>query len=348
MKRTFFAFFCLLFFLACEKKSPATAGQRTVVSPNLSYTTDNQMLRLQSGKFTYEIPREKLPLKKVVLLNASLVGYFTELDLEDRIVGISSPGFVYSPKIQQKVSSGAVADVGNEQKYNVEKIVALKPDAIFTNYISTFENTYELIRQQGIEIIFLDEYLEHQPLDKTRYLLLFGELFNQQEKAAVRYEQIASNYNDLKKTAATAKMQPVVLANEMYGNQWYLPGGKSLLANMLKDANADYINANSPEKGATPMSFEEVAAKSKDAKFWVNVGNQSSRKNMLQINPNYQQLPVFREGKLYSVSGREKGRSNDYFESGVVRADVLLRDYVLIFHPELLPGTELTYLKEIP
>ncbi len=348
MKRTFFAFFCLLFSLACEKKSLATADQRTVVSPNTSYSIDNQMLRLQSGKFTYEIPREKLPLKKVVLLNASLVGYFTELDLEDRIVGISSPGFVYSPKIQQKVSSGAVADVGNEQKYNVEKIVALKPDAIFTNYISTFENTYELIRQQGIEIIFLDEYLEHQPLDKTRYLLLFGELFNQQEKAAVRYEQIASNYNDLKKTAATAKMQPVVLANEMYGNQWYLPGGKSLLANMLKDANADYINGNSPEKGATPMSFEEVAAKSKHAKFWVNVGNQSSRKNMLQINPNYQQLPVFREGKLYSVSGREKGRSNDYFESGVVRADILLRDYVLIFHPELLPGTELTYLQEIP
>jgi iron complex transport system substrate-binding protein len=30
-------------------------------------------------------------------------------------------------------------------------------------------------------------------------------------------------------------------------------------------------------------------------------------------------------------------KANDFFESGVVRADLILKDYIKIFHPELLP-----------
>ena len=79
----------------------------------------------------------------------------------------------------------------------------------------------------------------------------------------------------------------------------------------------------------------------------MNIGNHQSKKELLQINPNYTKLPVFNEGKLYTITGKEEGKSNDYFESGVVRADVVLKDYIKIFHPELLPNYKLTYLKEL-
>ncbi|MDP2454588.1 MULTISPECIES: ABC transporter substrate-binding protein [unclassified Kaistella] len=347
MKSTFFTFLSLFLLFACKKEIKSTSEDWQIISENVQFKEDGNNFLLKSGKFNYSIPTSKLPYKKVILLNASLVGYFTELNLEQNIIGISSPEYVYSEKVHQLIDEGKIENVGNEQKYNLEKIIALKPDVIFTNYIASFENTYDLIKKNGIEIIFLDEYLEQNPLEKSKYLLVFGELFNNEKKAISKLEKIRKSYDSLKTLAKTAADKPIVLANEMYGSQWFLPGGKSNLAQFISDANATYINADNNDTKAIPMSFEEVFAKGQKAEYWVNIGNHENKKELLQINPNYTKFPVFNSGKLYTITGRTNGKSNDYFESGVVRADIVLKDYLKIFHPELLPNYQLTYLREL-
>ncbi len=347
MKRTFFAFLFLSLLLACKKEAKITVNDWQKISENVAFKSDGDVVKLKSGKFNYNIAASKLPFKKVILLNASLVGYFTELGLENKITGISSPEYVYSEKIHSLLSEGKIHNIGNEQKYNVEKIIALKPDVIFTNYIASFDNTYDLIRKNGIEIIFLDEYLEQSPLEKSKYLLVFGRLLGPEKASVVRFNEIQSSYDSLKTLAKKARNKPVVLANEMYGNQWFLPGGKTNLATLIADANAKYINAGNADSKAVPLSFEEVFAKSKNAEFWVNVGNHQFKKELLQINPNYAKMNVFNNGKLYTVSGKENGSANDFFESGIVRSDLILKDYIKIFHPDLLPNYNLTYLKPL-
>ena len=245
------------------------------------------------------------------------------------------------------METGKIQNIGNEQKYDLEKIIALKPDAIFTNYISSFDNTYDLIRRNGIEIIFLDEYLEQNPLEKSKYLLVFGKLFNKEKLANERFNEIQNNYQTLKKSAENSTKKPLVLANEMYGNQWFLPGGKTNLAQFIADANAQYIYAENTDSKAIPMSFEEVFAKSEKAEYWINIGNHRAKKELLQINPNYAKMKVYNEGKLYTLAGKESGKANDFFESGSVRADWVLNDYIKIFHPELFPNDDLTYMKEL-
>ena len=347
MKSLFFVFFSLFFVFSCKKQDSSSTTDWEIISKNVQFKTVDQVFHLKSGKFTYEIPEENFPFKRVILLNASLVGYFTELGLENKIVGVSSPEYIFSEKIHQLLKTGKIQNIGNEQKYDVEKIIALKPDAIFTNYISSFDNTYDLLRKNGIELIFLDEYLEQNPLEKSKYLLLFGQIFQKQQEAFLAFNQIKTSYDSLKILAKSAPEKPLVLANEMYGNQWFLPGGKSGLAQFISDANASYINAENDDTNAVPLSFEEVFAKGKNAEYWVNVGNHQTKKGLLQINPNYTKLPVYNSGKLYTVTGRERGKANDYFESGVVRADLVLKDYIKIFHPEVLPEYNLTYLKEL-
>lgn len=347
MKSTFFTFLSIFLLFACKKENPRTSNDWQIISENVEFKEDDTTLQLKSGKFNYSIPTSKIPYKKVILLNASMVGYFTELGLEDKIIGISSPEYVYSEKVKHLIKQGKIENVGNEQKYDLEKIIALKPDAIFTNYIASFVNTYDLIKKNGIEIIFLNEYLEQDPLGKSRYLLVFGKLFNNDKKAVASLENIQKSYDSLKILAKTATNKPVVLANEMYGNQWFIPGGKSNLAQFVLDANATYINSDNTEAKAIPMSFEEVFVKAQKAEYWVNVGNHTDKKELLQINPNYTKLPVYNNGKLYTINGKEVGKSNDYFESGVVRADLILKDYIKIFHPELLPNYQLMYLREL-
>ena len=347
MKTYFFLFLALFSLFSCKKESPKISNDWQKISENVQFKEDGNVLKLKSGKFNYAISNSKIPFKRVMLLNASLVGYFTELGLEGKIIGISSPEYVFSDKVHQLIDDGKILNIGNEQKYDVEKIIALKPDVIFTNYIASFENTYDLIKKNGIEIIFLDEYLEQNPLNKTKYLLVFGKLFNNEKKAVSKLEDIQKRYDSLKIVAKTSPNKPIVLANEMYGNQWFLPGGQSNLAQFIFDANATYINSGNSETKAIPMSFEEVFVKGQKAEYWVNIGNHQNKKELLQINPNYTKLPVFNEGKLYTIDRKTQGKSNDYFESGVVRADVVLKDYIRIFHPELLPNYKLTYFKEL-
>lgn len=347
MKLKFLLLIAFLTVISCKQEQKKAIANVVSLSSNLNYKENQGNLHIESGKFTYDFKADQFPFKKVILLNSSLLGYISEIGAENTVIGVSSPEYIYSEKISKLITKGKIQNVGNEQKYDVEKIISLKPDAIFTNYIASFDNTYQLLKNNGIQVIFLDEYMEQEPLKKTGYIKLFGKLFGKEALAEQKFAEIKKNYQELKKLASASKSKPEVLANEMYGDIWYLPGGKTFTANFIADAHADYIlNDNADEKAVT-MSFEEVYAKSRKTQYWVNAGNHLSKQELLNINPYYGKLEVFNKGKIYGVTAKEKQKSNDFFESGVVRADIILKDYIKIFHPELLPDYELTYMKEL-
>lgn len=347
MNYNFFLLFLFVAFFGCKKQPTSFTQSGFTISKNVLLEENENELLLKSNKFNYTFAKSALPFKKAVFLNASLLGYVTALNAEGQIAGVSSPEYIYSEKIKSLIQQNKIQNVGNEQKYNVEKIIALNPDAVFTNYIASFENTYDLLRKNGIQVIFLDEYLEQKPLEKARYLLLFGKLLGKNDVAEKEFKKIEVEYKQIKELVASASNSPSVIANEMYGNQWFMPGGKTHLANYVSDAGGKYILAENNDEKAVPMSFEEVLAKSKDATVWLNAGNHPAKKSLLTVNPNYSNMNVFKKGKIYAVTAREKDKSNDFFESGVVRADLVLKDYVKILHPELLPDYQLTYMKEL-
>lgn len=347
MKLKFLFFIALFTIYSCRKETEKKSEDFIYLSKRLQYREDDEGLQLKSGKFSYVFEADQLPFKKVIFLNASLLGYVSEIGSENAVAGVTSPEYIYSGKIHNLIKQGKIQNVGNEQKYDVEKIISMKPDVIFTNYIASFENTYQLLKTNGIQVVFLDEYMEQKPLEKTAYIKIFGKLFGKVETAEKRYQEIAGKYNQLKQSALQATTKPNVLANEMYGDVWYLPGGKTFTANYISDANAEYILKNNTAENAVTMSFEEVYAQSGNVQYWINAGNHTSKKELLSINPFYAKLEVFNKGKIYAVTAKEKGKSNDFFESGVVRADLILKDYIKIFHPELLQNIPLTYMKEV-
>ena len=347
MKSKIFLIFLLFIVVSCKKEVKNTNENWVKISERIQYLKDKDVVRVKSGNFNYSIKKSLLPFKKVMLLNSSLMGYFLELGKEDVITGISSPEFVYSDKIRALLKTGKIQNIGSEQKYDVEKIIAFQPEAVFCNYVESFENTYNILRQNNIQVIFIDEYLEESPLDKSRILELFGVLLGNENEAQLKYKDIEKKYESYKAIAAKSQHQPQVLTNEMYGNQWFLAGGKSNVAQLFKDANANYILKDNTSSAGVPMSFEEVFVKSKNVEYWVNVGDHKNRKKLLAINPNYAKMEVYQKGKLYSLNGSVNGKSNDAFESGVVRADVFLRDYIKVVHPELFSAEQLIYLKQI-
>lgn len=332
---------------SCKREPKNSASESVSISNLVKYKENDGNIHIQSGNFIYDFKQNQLPFKRIILLNASMAGYISELGTENLVIGVTSPEYIYSDKIQKLLQVGKIQNVGNEQKYDVEKILSLQPDAIFTNHISSFDNTYKLLKDNGIKVIFLDEYMEQEPLQKTAYIKLFGKLLGKEKQAEAKYAEVQKNYNDLKQLAAKATNQPTVLANEMYGDVWYLPGGKTSVARFIKDANANYVLKNNTDEKAVTMNFEEVFAKSGNVQYWINAGNHTSKKEMLGMNPGYSKLNVFNKGKIYVITGKEKAKANDFFESGAVRSDLVLKDYIKIFHPELLPDYQFTYMKQL-
>jgi iron complex transport system substrate-binding protein len=347
MKPRILLLIAFLALTACKREQKKSPSETVSISNHVKLKEESGNVHIQSGNFSYDFKQHQLPFKKIILLNASMAGYISELEAENLVIGVASPEYIYSDKIQSLLKQGKIQNVGNEQKYDVEKILSLKPDAIFTNHIASFDNTYKLLKDNGIQVVFLDEYMEQKPLEKSAYLKLFGKLFGKEKVAIAKYDEIEKNYNQLKQMALKGKDRPTVLANEMYGDIWYLPGGKTSVANFISDANANYILKNNTEEKAVTMSFEEVFAKAGHVQYWINAGNHISKKEMLGMNPVYSKLNVFNKGKIYVITGKEKAKANDFFESGVVRSDLVLKDYIKIFHPELLPDYQLTYMKEL-
>lgn len=342
-----FKILILLSLFFCKETDNQNFINKVRISEKLEYYEEKGDIFLKSRSFTYRLDKKKLPFQRIIVFNTPLLGYILELGQEQKIVGIAGSRYIYSDKLKTLINIGKIQEIGNEYKFNIEKILALKPDAIFTNYVATFENTYEILKRKGIQIIFLDEYLEQNPLEKVAYLKLFGKLFGVEKKANEIYTEIANNYVGLREKIKKAENNPRVLVGEMYGNHWFMAGGKTYIAHYLKDAHSDYILRENKEDRAIPMSFEEVFVKSQNVEFWTNVGNYSTRKELLAVNPSYEKLPIFQKGKIYSITKRQKGDANDFFERGSVRADWVLKDYVKIFHPQLLPQDTLIYMKEL-
>ena len=347
MKWKIFLISLVFIAFSCKNKDEKQSENSIKISERVHYVKDNDGVEIHSGKFKYFIKKTDLPFKKVVLLSSSHAGYFLEMQKQDVISGISSPEYVYSPVLRKLISEGKIQNVGSEQQYNIEKIIALKPDAVICNYVESFENTYGILRKNQIKVIFIDEYLEDQPLQKSKLIELFGVLIGEEELAKQKYKVIEEHYNQFKKLAKSSHFSPKVLANEMYGNQWFVPGGNSYLAQFIKDANGDYIFKDNKNNTSLPFSFEEVFVKAQNAEVWVNIGDRKSKSDLLAFNPNYAKMKVYQKGKLYSLGGSVQGKSNDVFESGVVRADLFLKDYIKIFHPNVFSTEDLKYLKEI-
>lgn len=63
--------------------------------------------------------------------------------------------------------------------------------------------------------------------------------------------------------------------------------------------------------------------------------------------PKFSDIRCFRSGRVYNNNARTNAAGgNDYWESAVVNPDLVLRDLVKIFHPELV-GEDFVYYKQL-
>lgn len=149
-----------------------------------------------------------------------------------------------------------------------------------------------------------------------------------------------------------------ILVNIPYKDQWFIPGQESYLTTLFKDAGGEILGAKSGSSVSGQISVETAYSLSKEADLWMNVGWCQTLEQLLSINPLFEDFlrNIQRNASAIGYSGTKgcatnssdtsasvvwndnnrlnpKG-GNDFWESGVVHPDLLLRDLIGIFRGE--------------
>ena len=287
----------------------------------------------------------RVPLERAVVYSVVHGSVLKELGRVESIKGVCNLEYFKMPEVQEGCQKGTVVDCGNGMNPDIEKIIDLHPDAIM---LSPFENSggYGRVGKLGVPVIECADYMETSPLGRAEWLRFYGLLVGQEQKGEALFAQIEKEYLSVKALAAKAVSHPTVLSDLKYGSAWYIAGGKSTTGRLYADAGANYVFAELPNSGSVPMAFETVFDKGENADFWLIKYNQPHDKTYRELQKDYvlyARFKAFRERRIYGCNTNRI----PFYEESPFHPEILLKDMVKIFHPELLEGYEPKYFSKL-
>jgi len=295
-----------------------------------------------------QFPIISVPIRSIVVTSTTHIPALELLGVENTLVGFPNTNYISSTKTRQLVAAKKVRDVGTNESLNTEVLLDLNPDLIVGFGIDNTNTVLDNLQKSGLKLILNGDWTEQSPLGKAEWIKFFGALYGLDAKANAIFNTIQKEYSQTLNLAKKAKSKPTVLCGTMYQDQWHVPQGESWAAHFLSDSQSNYIWSNLKGTAAVPIPFEVVLEKAKDAQYWIALGNYTSLQQMLDSNPHYNQFSSFKNKKVYSYA-RKKGANGGilYFELSPTRPDLVLKDLIRIFHPELVPNHTLFFFSKL-
>jgi iron complex transport system substrate-binding protein len=290
-----------------------------------------------------------IPVNRVVTLSTTYLSPIVELGSLDQLVGVASFKHINSPEILEKVEKGELTQVGSESSKNIEVMISLGPEVVFTTTMGNLDyNIDPIVQKVGVIPAVTAAYMENSPLGRAEWIKFFGAFFDKLTEAGSIFDQIESRY--LEKVSMVSKVtdKPTVFANAPWGGTWHIPGADSYTARIIEDAGGIYVFGDLEQSGATPMSFESVYARASDADYWINTSYMDSIADVLASDQRYARFPSIQNGNVFNDNKRRNAHGgNDKWERGLTHPDEILSDLIAIFHPEVLPEHELIYYQRL-
>lgn len=278
--------------------------------------------------------RIDVPIKRTILMTMLQLSNFTALNAHDVVKGITGTKNLFNKDILERVKRGEIVKIGMEGNFDPELVMAANADVIF---ISPFKRGgYDAIKESGVTLVPHLGYKELDPLGQAEWIKFVGMFIGKEKEASKTFEEIETRYNTLKSKAAKSTERPTIFSGEMHGGNWHAVGGKNYLAQIFRDAGADYV-IHDENTGGIPIEFESIYTKAVNADYWriLNSFNgEFSYEALLKSEPRNALFKAYNEKKVIYCNMKRQA----YYEISPVEPDKVLADFVAIFHPELMPN----------
>ena len=263
-----------------------------------------------------------------------------------RVVGVSGIDYISNPVIADNRDS--IGDVGYEGNINYELLLSLDPDLVLLYGVNGASSMEGKLNELEIPFMYVGDYLEESPLGKAEWMVALSEVVGKRTEGEQVFGGIPVRYNELKKRVADTVLDaPSVMLNTPYGDSWFMPSTESYVARLVKDAGGDYIYKKNTGNSSMPIDLEEAYKLTSEADMWLNVGMANTLDELRTSCPKFSDTRCFRNGSVWNNNLKTNAAGgNDCYESAVVNPDILLRDLVKIFHPELVEE-DFVYYKQL-
>ncbi|MDR0613177.1 MAG: ABC transporter substrate-binding protein [Dysgonamonadaceae bacterium] len=314
----------------------------TLLTVRNPWKTDRELQRFVLVPKSVALPESlpegiliRTPLTRTVSFGSVQCSFFAALDALQTLVGVCEPHFINIPFVQDGIRDGKIADAGQAANPDLEKIMFVEPEALFTAPVE--ESGTGQISAMGIPSVECVDYMEPSPLGRAEWIRFFALFFEKRGLADSLFAQTVSSYKALQDLTSQFETRPTVFSETVYSGVWWLPGGNSYMAHFFKDAGADYLWKEDTQTGSIGLPFESVLEKAEKADCWLIKYNSSIKltlSGMVKNYPNYAFFDAYKKGNIYTCN---TGKVT-YYEDLPVHPDYILKDLVWIFHPEALAG----------
>lgn len=317
----------------------------------IAHFKNYQQLFFIEGKDTnWSIKSTELsPNPNIVVLSSVFAGFLNELKCQDLIVGVDKIDYYNDSIILKHFASGRIQNVGEEGQLKMEKLIGMKSDLLISSsFSSNDEAIVSRLNTIGAKVISCDNFKEQHPLARAEWIKFFGFLTGKLDIANAIFNRIDSSYQSIKSAVDTIHYKPIVLTDALYMGVWNIPGGNSYTAQLIQDAGGQYIFKNKNDRYTYPLNFETVYTAAQNSDIWIHVNQFKSFDEFIQSESRYKLFKAYNTKTIFNYNKREnRNGGNDFWETGVVRPDIVLSDLVAIFSMDKNKHSNLFFYKRL-
>lgn len=326
----------------------------TIINPWTKYNEAYHVYYLYKGDKPNNLPSPsstesviRIPLTSV---SVNTFAYFEFLDLIDElntVKGVTDGFRIYNPTILNNLANGSIVDLGDPFNPNIEKTIALKPQALINSAYAQVDSYSDRIAKMGIPIIYSIEWMENTPLARAEWIKLIAAFFDKQQQAREVFDKIEQKYLQTKILTEKINQKKTILSGDIFQDTWYIPGGQSFNADLFRDAGLNYYLNDYISSGSIGLDIESILTTFSDVDLWLGC-DAKSYKELETKGSKYMLINAVKKKNVYNNLNRTTpSGGNDYFEGAIANPHLVLADIIKAAYPELLPDYSLTYIKPL-
>ena len=316
-------------------------------APDYNYVLKKSGTSLPDSLKSYQVI--EVPLKNIVVTSTTHLTPLKILGLQQKLIGFPHTSYISDPKFRKLVADGQIKEIGSGRQINTEKLLMLHPGLLMQFSSAPGQNNDDVFIKNGIPVLYNADWMEQNPLGRAEWLKVFGLLFDKEKQADSIFNQIENRYLKIKQQIDTIKQKPLVFQGGSFGDKWFVPGGKSYAAQLIKDAGGQYLWQDDTHNGSVTLNFENVLLQLPKADVWLNPGMLVSKTAILKAIPAAKDFKSFQNNRIFTYNlTRGGGGGVLYFEESNTFPDRVLSDLYHIFHPGKTPGYRFYYYSKLP
>lgn len=274
------------------------------------------------------------PVTNAAATSCCHVAFINNLGCVNNIKGVCNPELMYCSAIKEAVTQGLCSDLGDSFSINFEATLMQQPGVLFATSYNQPDQHILRVKEAGVPVVSTVEWIEPDILGRAEWIKFIAAFFGKEHEADSIFTSVVTEFNSLKAEAKNYTDHPSILPGLSYKGTWYMPAGKSYMAQLFADAGGDYFLKNDSTEGSIPLSFEYVIKNFSNADIWIgldfNTYNELIRTdNRLSVLKPYITRNAFNNNKRTNGVG-----GNDFWENGVVHPEWLLKDLITVLHKE--------------